>query len=251
MPMSLEPPKPRSPKRKPSARAPWEAAEIPVILDSLKGRYRVRNQALVACNVIWGLRAHEALDVRIGDILNADGSFKDGFTMEGARLKGGKPRKPWTPKPKPKGHGKVCPCNLCHPKEPKRSAPEIRHLPILPEMHRFLTAWLNELRARVGELTPDLYIWLSRKRHKAADGALSWRPLSRQSVGTSLPRHASWRKPSCPTFAGPTTVAIAAERPWPAASMTSKRHSISLAIKAPPRRRAIASPIPSWRDNRP
>jgi hypothetical protein len=47
----------------------------------------VRNQALVATNVIWGLRAHEALDVRIGDILNADGSFRDGFTMEGRVVK--------------------------------------------------------------------------------------------------------------------------------------------------------------------
>jgi integrase len=147
------------------------------VLDCLQGRHRVRNPALVATNVIWGLRAHEALDVRIGDILNADGSFRDGFTMEGARLKGGKPRAPWKPKPKPRGHGKVCACNLYNQKEPKRSAPEIRHLPILPEMKSYLSAWLKELRERVGELTPDLYLWLSRKRH--TDG--TWRALSRQS----------------------------------------------------------------------
>ena len=44
----------KAPKRKASARAPWEDREIPIILDSLKGRYRVRNQALIACNVVLG-----------------------------------------------------------------------------------------------------------------------------------------------------------------------------------------------------
>jgi integrase len=95
---SISPKTSNPPKRKPSARAPWEDKEIPIILDSLKGRYRVRNQALIACNVVWGLRAHEMLGVRMGDILNiaADGSwtFKEDFMLSGARLKGGKPRSP-------------------------------------------------------------------------------------------------------------------------------------------------------------
>jgi integrase len=172
----------RTPKRKPSARAPWEDKEIPIILDSLKGRYRVRNQALLACNVVWGLRAHEMLDVRMGDLLtiSPDGAwtFKESFTMSGPRLKGGKPRPPWQPKPYPADHVAGCMCHKCGgQKKPKRSAPEIRHLFILPEMHPYLTPWIAEVQQRVGKLTPDLYLWLSRKR--ATDG--SWRALTRQS----------------------------------------------------------------------
>jgi integrase len=170
------------PKRKPSARAPWADHEIPIILDSLRGRYRVRNRALIACNVVWGLRAHEMLDVRMGDILTiaSDGSwtFKEGFHMGGARLKGGKPRKPWQPKPYPADHVTGCLCNKCGgQKEPKRSAPEVRRLGITPEMPDFLTPWILEVEARVGKLTDDLYLWLSRKRAKDK----SWRPLTRQS----------------------------------------------------------------------
>lgn len=172
----------RSHVRKPSARAPWEDREIPIILDSLKGRYRVRNQALIACNVVWGLRAHEMLDVRMGDLLTIgpDGSwtFKDSFIMAGPRLKGGKPRKPWAPKPYPADHTPGCLCTKCGgQKEPKRSAPEIRHLFILPEMHPYLTPWILEVQRRVGKLTDDLFLWLSRKRTKAG----AWRPLARQS----------------------------------------------------------------------
>jgi integrase len=177
----------KPPKRKPSARAPWADAEIPIILDSLKGRYRVRNQALIACNVVWGLRAHEMLDVRMGDLLTIgpDGSwtFKDSFTMEGARLKGGKPRPPWHPKPYPADHVVGCMCNKCGgQKEPKRSAPEVRHLFVLDQMHDYLQPWIMEVEQRVGKLTDDLFLWLSRKRHKdKITKVKSWRPLTRQS----------------------------------------------------------------------
>jgi integrase len=199
------PTKPRNPRnaRKPSARAPWDEKEIPIILDSLKGRYRVRNQALIACNVVWGLRAHEMLDVRCGDLLDIapDGSwsFKDSFSMEGPRLKGGKPRKPWHPKPYPVDHVQGCMCQKCGgQKEPKRSAPEIRHLCILPEMQPYLIPWILELQARVGKLTPDLFVWLSRKRTK--DG--NWHPLTRQSFWYIVVEAAKLAEPiiNDPTF---------------------------------------------------
>jgi integrase len=122
----------------------------------------------------------------MGDILTLapDGSwtFKEAFHMSGPRLKGGKPRPPWQPKPYPADHVQGCMCNKCGgQKEPKRSAPEIRHLFILPEMHPYLTPWILEVQARVGKLTDDLFLWVSRKRHKDADGQYHFRALSRQS----------------------------------------------------------------------
>jgi integrase len=43
-------------------------------------------------------------------------------------------------------------------------------------MRPYLDAWLKELRQRVGELTPDIPLWLSRKR--TTDGR--WKAISRQ-----------------------------------------------------------------------
>jgi integrase len=197
----------RSHVRKPSARAPWHDHEIPILLDSLQGGYRVRNQALLACNVVWGLRAHEMLDVRMGDILNfaPDGSwtFKEDFTMSGPRLKGGKPRqKPWVKPEKPAGHADDCPCNICNAHEPKRSAPEIRQLFILEEMHSYLTPWIQEVERRVGKLTSDLYLWLSRKRHTDANKVKHWRAISRQQFWCVVVQAAKIAEPiiNDPTF---------------------------------------------------
>ena len=99
----------------------------------------MRNQALIACNVLWGLRAHEMLDVRMGDILTIapDGSwtYKEAFSMSGPRSKGGKPRPPWHPKPYPVDHVPGLYVYQVRRAEENRSArrPEVRNLYILPE----------------------------------------------------------------------------------------------------------------------
>jgi integrase len=175
--LPLQAPTPKPPKRKPSARSPWKPEEIPTVLDCLQGRYRVRNQAMLATNLGWGLRVSEDNSLTVGDICQEDGTLKDAFTVKPERLKGGKPRKAWQPKPYPADHAPGCLCNKCGgQKEPKHTPPIARTLPITPEMRPYLEAWLKELMARVGELTLDLPLWLSRKRTKAG----VWKAISRQ-----------------------------------------------------------------------
>jgi integrase len=173
----LQAPPPKPPKRKPSARSPWKPEEIPTVLDCLQGRYRVRNQAMLAMNLGWGLRVSEDNSLTVGDITHADGSLKDVFVVAPERLKGGKPRPPWRPKPYPADHVHGCMCSKCGgQKPPKQTPPIARTLPITPEMRPYLLAWLKELWARVGELTPDMPLWLSRKRTQAG----AWKAISRQ-----------------------------------------------------------------------
>jgi integrase len=113
----------------------------------------------------------------VGDICHADGSLREVFTVAPQRLKGGKVRAPWHPKPFPADHVQGCLCPKCGgQKEPKHTPPIPRTLPITPEMRPYLLAWLKELAARVGTLTPDIPLWLSRKRTKAG----AWKAISRQ-----------------------------------------------------------------------
>jgi hypothetical protein len=43
-------PKPRSPKRKPSARAAFRLEEIPIVAEQMTGTYALRDRLLFRCN---------------------------------------------------------------------------------------------------------------------------------------------------------------------------------------------------------
>jgi hypothetical protein len=122
--LDAQPPKP--PKCKPSARSPWKPEEIPTVLDYLTGRYRVRNQAMLATNLGWGLRVSEDNALTVGDICHPDGSLKEVFIVSPERLKGGKPRPPWQPKPYSADHVQGCMCQKCGGQKPPKRTPRSR-----------------------------------------------------------------------------------------------------------------------------
>jgi hypothetical protein len=174
------PPPQRLPKRKPSARAAFRPEEIPVVADQMTGTYALRDHLLFRCNTVWGLWAHKQLGMTVGDICHPDGALKASFVIGSHRLKGGKPKAP-TPPPRPEHYSEACHCPKCTlydgRRQPKpKQPPAPRHLLILPEMKPLLQAWLETIRERVGELTPETPLWLSRKRGKGG----VWRAISRQ-----------------------------------------------------------------------
>jgi hypothetical protein len=189
---------PKPPKCLPSPRAAFRLAEIPVVAEQMTGTYQLRDRLLFRCNTVWGLRAHEQLGMTIGDICYPDGALKDSFVIGSHRLKGGKPKAPKPPK-RPEHYSEACHCPQCTlfdgRRTPKhRQPPAARHLLILPEMKPLLQQWLDAIRQRVGTLTPEIPLWLSRKRGKGG----VWRAISRQQYWFIVV--SAYKKVSLPNF---------------------------------------------------
>lgn len=107
-------------------------------------RANARDRALITAQWLTGFRISEILSLTIGSILR-NGTLVEKIGVAPRNLKGHYGRTRW--------------------------------VPVLPELHRALSTWLNVM-ARRWELTPDLPLFLSRKSEQ--DG--SARPLDRDSA---------------------------------------------------------------------
>lgn len=67
-----------------------EDPEVFEFLDSFSGRYADRNRAMALLHLCTGFRRHEILSLRLGDVLNPDGSIVNIIHVKAENMKGSK-----------------------------------------------------------------------------------------------------------------------------------------------------------------
>jgi integrase len=161
----------------------WSNAEVPAIMDACEGSEAVRNRAIIGPGAFWGYRISELLTLRVKDVVDEHGHPRPFITVPSGRLKGGKSPKPGTTgaKPKPADHGECCHCPVCMPKPRHRQTPDDRSVP-MGTAWPFIRAQLERLSMTRGGLSPERYIYESRKR----DAHSHSKPISRQQAWYAL-----------------------------------------------------------------
>jgi len=168
------------------AKASYTKEQYKSIRASFRGTYAHRNRLLFAFDTSQGWRASEVCDLRWSDVLLPDGlTFKSSVRYAGTRQKGGWPKPPgWTPPPpKETNCPEGCNCRPCKIRRgeltPKpRRPPDTRDVPLSPQLHAELRAWLAMQQKNPRGWGIDDFVFQSRKRDEAGKS----RPISRQQL---------------------------------------------------------------------